>query len=266
MARLPYRSQSSLRSPSAKRKDTEATFIDSSKDKGVLRIVNGFRRRKGLHGLAAKFTSSSATVTSDQPTSTSGNATGESSGTEQSADKSSGTRIYKSAMSSQERTLRMKIKSKVPLAIETLLDSTDDSVDSQSYVSVDMSNYETNSNNCSPRTPESSQLCSFYCTPIVRSNAKSNIFFGLVLSSASPRSCASNHDDGQGWILITQLRSFFKGVLHETVENLQVGSDEIDAIIAPSEIFFDEETLYPFSVISSPARPTMIEMKARNSK
>lgn len=155
----------------------------------------------------------------------------------------------------------MKIKSNVPLSIETLLDSTDDSVDSHSNVSVDMSNYETHSNNFSPRTPENAQLCSFYCTPIVRSDAKSNKFFGLLLRSASPRSCASEDDDGKGWVLtpITQLRSFFKGELHKAVENLQAGSDEIDAMIAPTEIFFDEETLYPFSVMSPPTRPAKIE-------
>ena len=110
------------------------------------------------------------------------------------------------------------------------------------------------SNNDSPRTPQSAQLCSFVCSPIFRCNDFKKRSRGGISTNASPRSCDTDNDDGKGWILTpaTQLRSFVKNVYDGVMSEFQHSNDEIEILFTATEIGLDEDTLYPTSFISSP--------------
>jgi len=306
MMRLRFRrSQSS--SLSKQKKGDATSYLGTIEDKEILRVVQDIRRRNGLpdvssksaessSSLTAQFTSSSGTTdSSDNRALKSKQSFGKGKFIHRGEDKEAskpeqpreevdsdgsnsflnkdehGERISPSSKSPRDETqsLRMIIKNRVPLSIDTLLDFSEDSDDSGSQ-DGGITNCETHSSGAiSPRTPRSAQLFSLVCSPVFGCNDKIEKLAttGIGPTNASSESEASNDDESKSWMTESTTRefvhrpSFFKSVYDQVAV---IG--ENDTMVAATVFDNEIDTLYPTSFIEPPPPPRALKVRKQSKK
>lgn len=177
-------------------------------------------------------------------------------------------------VTSSRQSLRTKIKNRIPLSIDTLLDSSDDSDGSVSH-DGDITNCETHSNDAtSPRTPRSAQLFSFVCSPVLDCNDKIDKLStaGIGPTNTSSESEASNDDESKSWLTVSTAPdsvarpSLLKSVYDQVVGDFEGGISHNDTMVAATVFDRENDTLYPMSFIEPPPSPRLVKARKQEKK